>query len=233
MAATTEQLVTQVEKELKSDAAMVVVRAEAIKVHDQATYTQACEMLTLEIKPLAKRWLDYWTPLKDSAYKTYKGILGKLQEGTDPIERAERHLKGQIASFEQEQARIREEAQRKAQAAAEEAARIEQEKMAEYAEMAGATEQEVQAIAEAPVVVVAAPVQTFERVSGVSTRSKWVAVVTDIKKLAGAVAKGLAPTNYILPNQSALDKRATADQTTLNLPGVTAREEKIVVGRTR
>lgn len=231
---TTQELVTTVEKELKDGAVSVIAKAQAIIVRDQESYDLACGILLNEIKPLTKRWLSYWTPLKDSAYQTYKGIMGKLQEGTDPLERAERHLKGQIAAFETEQQRIREAAQIAAQKAAEEAAEIEKAKAAEFAEMAGAAPEEVEAIASAPVVVVAAPVEaSYEKVSGVSIREIWKCKVNDIKALCRGIAKGTIPTNYVIPNQSALDARAKADKSTLRLDGCVAYPEKVVAGRQR
>jgi hypothetical protein len=231
---TTQELTTEIESELKSEAMTVIERSALIKITDQSSYEEACSILINQIKPLRKRWSDFWEGMREPAYRAYQAIMDKKTAGDKPLEMAERQIKSEVARWETEQSRIREDAQRKAQAEAEEAARIEQVKNAEFAGMAGASKQEVEAIASAPVVVVAAPVEaSYEKVSGVSIRSKWVAVVQDAKKLCAAIGKGLVPVNYVTPNQAALNARASADKSTLNIPGVVAREEKIVAGRSK
>lgn len=231
---TTEQLTQEVENDLKTQAMTVIEQSAIIRIVDQSSYEEACSILLNQIKPMRKRWADFWEGMREPAYRAYQAIMDKKTAGDRPLEIAERQIKNEISKWEFEQSRIREEAQRKAQAEAEEAARVEQAKQAEFAEMAGAAPEEVEAIASAPVVVVAAPVMpTFEKVSGISTRSKWVAVVTNLKLLAAGVGKGQVPVNYIEANQSALNARAAADKSTLSLPGVVAREEKIIAGRSR
>jgi len=231
---TTQDLTTEVEQELKTQALTVADRARVIKIVDESTYKYACSLLVDEIKPMRKRWSDFWEGMREPAYRAYQAIMDKKNLGDKPLEVAEQQIKNEIARWETEQARVREAAQRKAQAEAEEAARIEQAKQAEFAEMAGAAPEEVEAIASAPVAVVAAPVErSYEKFSGISVRSKWVAVVTDVKKLCAAVGKGLVPVTYVTPNQTALNARATSDKNMLQIPGVVAKEEKVVAGRTR
>lgn len=237
---TTEQLTQEVEKELTTTALTVINRSKAIKISDQLTYDDACSLLLNDIKPMRKRWADFWRGADKAsgplslAYKTYDSLLQKFNQADKPLEAAEKSVKAEIGRWEQGQARLKEEAQIAAQKAAEDEARLLQEQEAEYAAMAGASEEQVAAISSAPVHVVAAPVEsTFQRASGVSTRSKWVAVVTNLRQLAAAIGKGTVPTSYIQPDQSALDKRAAADKNLLSIPGVVAREEKIVAGRSR
>lgn len=227
----TEQLQ---EQELKTQALTVVDRAKSITIVDQASYDAACSLLVDEIKPFRARWKDYWENVKKPAYAAYKAILDKFNEGDKPLEAAESAIKKEILRFENEQKRLAEERQRQAQREAEEAARREQDQQAEYAAMAGVSEEEVEQITQAPVLVVAPPVEpAFDRASGVSTRSNWKARVTDLKKLCAAIGKGQVPVTYVLPNQQALDARAKADKSTMNVPGVVPWDDKTVAGRTR
>lgn len=227
--ATTQELTRQVEQELQSEALTVVQRAKIVKIVDQGSYDLAASLLADEIKPLRKRWTDYWRgadkqsgPLS-LAYRAYDSLMEKFNQGEKPLKEAEDNVAMAIRRWDAEQARLREERQRQAQLKAEEDARVEAAKQAEYAAMAGASDDEVEQIASAPVVVVAAPVEpTYDRRPGLTRKLLWAARVTDLKKLCAAIGKGLAPTNFVVPNQTALNKRAQSDQSTMNIPGVVA-----------
>ena len=224
----------EAEQELQTQALTVVRRSQAIKISDQASYDIAAHLLLNEIKPMRARWQAYWAPIKESAYRSYKGILDKLNEGDKPLEIAEANIKAGIRDWDAKQEQIRQAQQRKAQ---EEAERLERERKLQdaiEAEAAGLSHEEVEAIMEAPPTAVApilAP--TYAKATGISTRENWKARVVDLKKLCAAVAKGLVPTTYILPNEPALNARAKADKLTLNIPGVQAYNDPIVSGRTK
>lgn len=226
--------VVEQEKELKSEALTVQQQVQLVKVVDQPSYDNAAHLLIEVVKPMRKRWFDYWEPLRKQAYDVYDGILQKKADGDKPLEAAERQLKSAILTWDQEQERIRQAAQRKAQ---EEAERLERERnlaAAVAAEQAGADEEQVTAIMEAPPVAVA-PVlaPSYQRAAGVSSRDHWVAEVTDIKALCRAIAAGKASTEFVMPNQSALDKTASALKLTMAVPGVIARNKPILAGRTK
>src|ERR1035441_928669 len=213
--------VIEQEKELREVALTVVQRAGLVKIHNQETYNDASSLLLNEVMPFRKRWLAYWEPLREAAYGSYKVILSKINEGDDPLERAERQLKNAIRGWDMEQKKIQEQLQRKAQ---EEAERREQEERlaaAVLAEQSGATEEQVEQIVSAAAPVVAAPVEpTYQRAAGISKpRDNWKVRVIDIKKLCLAVAKGLISAEYVLPNETALNARARADKSTLSIPG--------------
>lgn len=228
-----ESVVTQ-EAELKQQALTVTERAKLVKISDQDTYDAATSMLLQEIIPFRKRWKDYWETLRVPAYAAYQGILSKFNEGDRPAEAAERQVKAEIRRWDEEQQKILEERQRQAQAEAERQAEEERLHAAIVAEESGATDQEVASIVDAPVAVVAAPVQpTYAKAAGVSKRDNWKAKVTNMKDLVKAVAAGKVPLEYLLPNEQALNARAKADKQTLNIPGVIAWNDSIVSGRTR
>jgi hypothetical protein len=224
----------ETEQELKQEALTVVQQAALVKIEDQATYDSAAALLLEQIIPFRKRWADYWEPLKKSAWDAHRSIMGKFNEGDQPAEKAERIVKAAIRVWDDEQARIQQELQRKAQE--EEERRERERRLAEavMAEESGAAEEQVAAILEAPIAVVAAPVQsTYARAMGVSGRDNWKCRVIDMKKLCSAIGKGLVPVNYVESNDTALNARAKADKETLNIPGCQPYNERTITGRAR
>lgn len=218
---------TQVESELKEQTLTIIQRAKIVKITSQESYDVAASLLADEIKPIRKRWSDYWRgPDKQSgplslAYRAYDSLMEKFNQGEKPLKEAEDAVSMAIRRWDAEQVRLREERQRQAQLKAEEDARIEVAKQAEFAEMAGASTQEVEAIASAPIFVVAPPVEaTYDRRPGLTRKLSWKAKVVDLKKLCAAIGKGLAPTTFVEPNETALNQRANADKSAMNIPGV-------------
>lgn len=226
--------IVEQEQELKQEALTIVQRATMVKISDQTSYNAACDLLQKEIVPFRKRWAEYWKPLTGAAWDAYKKIQEKFNEGDKPAEMAERAVKTEIRRYDDEQIKIEQERQRKAQEEAEKEAEEERLRAAIVAEAAGATESEVQAIVEAPVAVVAAPVEpTYQRTSGISRRSNWKAKIVDLHALVKAAAKDKSLLAYLEPNQTALNNRAKADQKTLNIPGVVAYDDGVVSARGR
>lgn len=224
----------EVEQELKQEALTVVQQAALVKIVDQQTYDSAASLLLEQIIPFRKRWEDYWETLRVPAYSAYQAVLSKFNEGDKPAEQAERQVKSAIRQWDDEQERIRQAEQRKAQEEAEHQEREERLAAAVVAEQSGAAKEQVNAILEAPVAVVAAPVQpTYAKASGVSGRDNWKCVVTNLKDLCKAIGAGKVPVNYVEPNDSVLNARARADQDTMNIPGCMAKNERIISGRSR
>src|ERR1017187_3128854 len=209
------------EENLKQESLTIVERAQSIVIRDQPSYNQASALLLEQIIPFRRRWDEYWSPLRKAAWDAHKAVMAKFSEGDAPAEQAERIVKSAIRIWDSEQQRIQEQLQRKAQEEAERLAREERMNAAIAAEAAGATNEQVDEIFDAPVQVVAAPVEmTYQRAAGISQpRDNWKCKITDIKKLCLAVAKGLISAEYVLPNETALNTRARADKSTLNIPG--------------
>ena len=226
--------VIEQEQELKQQALTLAQHAQSIQIVDQQTYNQASALLLEKIIPIRKRWAEYWSPLKKTAYDSWQAINAKFNEGDKPLEQAEHAVKSSIRMWDDKQVALERERQRKAQEEAEAKEREERLQAAVVAEQAGASEEEVESIFDAPVAVVAAPVApVYQRASGVSVRENWKAHVTDIKKLCLAVAKGQVSPEYVTPNMTALNARARADKQTMQIPGCIAKNESIVAGRTK
>jgi hypothetical protein len=208
--------------------------AQVCVITDQLSYDNAASLLLEVIKPMRRKLADYWTPLKESAYRSYKLILDKYGDMDKPMEVAEMQVKAALSKFTQQQEIIRQAEQRKAQLEAERIEREEKEKHALEAIDAGLPEDQVEAmLAAAPVAVAPVLAPTYVKATGVSMRDNWQARVTDLKKLCAAVAKGTVPVTYVLANESALNARAKADKETLNIPGVQAINNPVVSGRTK
>jgi len=226
--------IQKAEQELKAQSLTILQRAQIVKITDQESYDGATTLLLEEIVPIRKKWADYWKPLTGAAWDAYKKIQIKFKEGDEPLEAAEHSVKRAIRAWDDEQIRLEQERQRKAQEEAEKQAEEERLRAAIVAEQSGATETEVSAIVDAPVVVVAEPVApSYQRTSGISRRSNWKAKVTDLHALVKAAAKDKNLLAYLEANQTALNNRAKADQKTLNIPGVVAYDDAIVSARGR
>jgi colicin import membrane protein len=228
------EVVEREEQLLKQEALSVMERARTVKITDQPTYDAATDLLLKEIIPFRRKWADYWKPLTGAAWDAYKKIQAKFKEGDEPAEAAERQVKSEIRRWDDEQIRIEQERQRKAQEAAEKQAEEERLRAAIVAEEAGASETEVSAIVDAPVAVVAEPVApAYQRTSGISRRENWKAKVTDLHALVKAAAKDKSLLAYLEPNERALNNRAKADRQTLNIPGVVPYDDAVVSARSR
>ena len=186
----------------------------------------------MEIVGLRKQVVEHHKPIKEAAHKAHKTAIAAEKKLLDPLQQAETCLKRSIAAWDQEQQRIRQEEQRRLEAAqrkADEEARL---ALAQDAEANGATPETVDEILDTPVVtpsVVAAP--TYEKGNGVSTSVRWHAEVVDIKALCLAVAQGRASANLVQPNLPALNGMARAMKQTMNVPGVKAVSETTVAVR--
>jgi len=162
------------EVELEQQALTWPEKARSIKVVDQQTYNQAATVL-IDIATLKKQIVEHHKPIKDSAFAAHKAAVAAEKRLLDPLEEASGIIKRGIGVFEQEQERIRLEAQRKAE---EEASRLEEEarlKLAVQAEEMGATEETITEIVNTPIPLqrpVVAP--SFQRTTGVSTSRKPV-----------------------------------------------------------
>lgn len=226
-----------VEQELRQS--LVKFQQSAVVISDQTSYDAAVARLT-EIKTWRKRWAEYWTPLKDAAHKSWKGLCDKFNEGDSPAATAENTVKRAILDWDMEQERLRQEAQRKAE---EEARKKEEEERAAQAaqmEFEGVSEDDIDAVLSAPPVAVAPVVQpTYQKASGISKRDNWVTKVTDLKSLCKAIGAGkfkLNPTETqkaVEFFESLLKSHAVANQTTMNIPGCKAENQPILGARVR
>ena len=205
--------------------------ARAIKIVDQDTYSHAA-MLLVDIASLEKEIVDHHKPIKAAAFAAHKAATAAEKRLLDPLTEAKQIVKRAVGTWEDEQERIRREIERRAQ---EEARRQEEEMrlaLAVQAEEAGATEETVAEIVEAPLSMPAPVVpMTFDRTKGVTTSKRWSAQLMNLKQLCRAVADGTVSTELVQPNMTALNAMARAMKSTMNIPGVRAVTETSVAVR--
>jgi hypothetical protein len=201
-------------------------QAKALTITDQFSYDFVVEF-GKDASRKEKIILDFYKPRKAAARAVWQQWLDDEKMLLDPISETKRICASKIGTWDAEQARLRAEAQRKAD---EEAHRMEEEArlaLALQAEEEGASEEITEEILSAPtrfIRPVVAP--TFQKAAGVSGRSNWKAEIVDMKALCRAIADGKVPTNYV-EGTPALNSRVRADKENSNIPGVRAVEDRI------
>lgn len=129
---------------IKAEVMPVALDAAAMVVTNAEQYAVASEFLKT-IKGAQKKVVDFFAPMKQKAHEAHKAITQQESATLKPLQDAETSLKRNLLTFYNEQERIRQEEQRKLQAAADEAARKEREK----AESAARLQREKEAAARA------------------------------------------------------------------------------------
>ena len=165
---------------------------------------------------MAKTWrkkvADWFKPSKDAANKAHKAITAQEKSLTDPIDMAERSVKAKINAWDQNQERIRQEEQRKLQAAADEKARKERLRLEAQAAKLKTPELKAERLEMADEVV--APVVTVapvEKVSGTAKSKIWKARVVDVS---------MVPREWMTVNESALNAFARSTKGVVPVAGV-------------
>lgn len=225
------------EPDLEQEALSWPERARGFVVFDQKTYDVAARKL-LALAEMRREIIQHHAEPKQKAFEAHKSICAAEKRLLDPVAEAERIIKGSIGTYDMEQRRIRETADRKAREESERLAMEQREREIVEAEAAGAAVEEVTAMIEAPMIVprVApmAPAIQHRPAAGVSTARTYRARVTDIKALCRAVADGAVAHTLVLPNETALNALARAQKGVLSIPGVLVEEDfNVRAGRTR
>jgi hypothetical protein len=193
-----------------------------IKVVDTDTDREAGERCKA-IVAMEKRVGAYWDPLCDAAHKSWKGLVAKRSEFLDPLAESKKSQVLSMKTWEREEERKRQVAERIAQEAARKQAEDDALAVAEALEKQGTPEAkaEAAAIIEAPVAVPQVIIPTSKPAGfGSFTRENWKAEVTDIKALARAVLAGQVPDLAILGNLVFLGQQARALKGAMKYPGV-------------
>jgi len=228
-------MANETEIALREDLNLIMRKSgAAIIITDQGSYDHAALLLVKMIQPFRKKWREYWQGPIQAAHQAHKVVLAKFNEGDEPAKKAEEMIKHEIRAWDIRQEELRQELQRAEQRAVEEREARERAAQEAFAEEEGAPPAEIEAIVSAPSIAVAEPVpETYAKIKGISRRDHWVAEVRNLKALCAAIAKGTVPVNYVLPNQQVLNSRANADRETMQVPGVIAKNDSIIAGRSR
>jgi hypothetical protein len=204
--------------------------AEHTEIIDHPSYEMAAEHLQA-IKALQAEADQTFDPIISKAFAAHKEALAQKKRITEPLNQAEGMLKRNMGVYAQEQARLRMEEERRLREQAEREAAEEREREIEAAEAAGASQEEVAVITEAPLLrrpVVMAP---SPKVNGVSSREIWKADVTDLAALVKYVATRPDLVNLLLPNLPAINAQARSLRSAMNIPGVRVWAETNIAAR--
>lgn len=175
------------------------------------------------IVALEKRVHEYWDGIVDQAHKTWKGLVAKRSEFLDPLDANKKAQIVSMKTWEREEERKRQEAERIAQEAARKQAEDEAIALAASLEKQGTPEAkaEAAAIIEAPVAVPQVIIPTSKPSGfGSFTRENWKAEATDIKALARAVLAGQVPEMALMGNSVFLGQQVRSMKGTMKWPGV-------------
>ena len=192
--------------------------ARGIQIKTPAHYEQAGDMLK-SIKALRKEVDDAFDDIIKKAHEAHKAAVSKKKEHELPLQQAETILKSGMLAFQQEQQRRA----REEQARLEEQARKEREKLearAAAAEAKGKAERAEELRTQAA--TVPTPIVSIEtpRVSGVSTRETYRAVVIDLQALVRGIMEGKVPVLAVMPDMTFLNGQARLQKSAMRYPGV-------------
>jgi hypothetical protein len=251
----TDALVIPVE--LETQATEIAAKIPLIAITDPTSFAAAVEDRA-EIKRRLSKIDEVMGPIVQTAHAAWKTAVAKREQLRGPFVDADKAYARAMGAYEQEQERIRREAEESARRErerleAEERARVaaEQERLRKEAEdtrlaEAAAAEAKgdtvmaerlvaapvvVPTVAPRPVYVPPPPPAPKPVAAGVSFRDQWSAKVTNLMALVQAVAKGEQPITLIQADMTALNGLARTLKQAMNLPGVEAVNERIAAQR--
>ena len=206
---------------VKQEAGKLMAWAEGLEVRNEDDYKGAFAVVK-QIKSIRKQWVDYWKPIKENAYKSWRGIKTKENEGTDLCDTAEGIAKNKAGSWRAKQEAIAEEQRRKLQAEADRRAEREKKELLKKVEQSKKQETKEKYQNEANQVI--APdivIEKSAKVEGVSYRKKWCVELTDIDVLIKEATKPNSIARTLVNfNQQAGDKLAQSSQGAIKIEGV-------------
>jgi hypothetical protein len=210
----------------------VIGHAEQLSIVTAGDYSGAADFLK-EIKSASKKVDSYFADMKAKAYSAWKAITAREAELLDPLAKAEKVIKSKMLAWTQEQERIRLAEQARLQAEADEAARRERERMIKQAERLKTPELKEERLAAAEMVI--APVIQVQtetpKIDGLSMRANWTITVVDKQKFIQAAASDQNLAAFLLIDEPALKKLASATQGKLTYPGISFWQEKVMAVR--
>ena len=92
------------EDTLTQEASLIEKQASSVAVTNDAEYAAAGD-LTKAVKKMQKKVKDYWEPMRVNAKAAYDEVLAHKKEMLDPLEAAEKILKGKMGDYSMEKER--------------------------------------------------------------------------------------------------------------------------------
>lgn len=214
-----ELLIGAPQNALESRALIAPADAQALAITDQRSFEAAAEFVK-GLVTLRNEIIEDFADSKKKAWDAHRAICAQEAKHLAPVADAERIVKSKLSAWQQEQLRIQAEAAHQARIEANRRAEEERLAAAVEAEEQGASEVEVQAVLEMPVVVpLVRPMPSQPKVQGVSMVDTYGAEVTDVKALCKSIAEGITPVHFVSPNMTAINQQARAMRESFNVPG--------------
>ena len=203
--------------EIQAETKDVAQRAGEIAIVDEPSCGEAVTFLRA-VKTLRKRVGDTFdTPIK-AAHEAHKAVIAAKREHDDPLRTAETIVKSKVGAYQDEQRRIRLEADRllreKAELAEEERRLAEAEELEKSGRSA-----EAEAVIEAPAPVVAVTIPPAPKHQGITTTQRWKFRVTD---------SSLIPREYLSIDMVKIGGVVRSMKGQTKIPGIVAYPEASV-----
>jgi len=246
---------------VSSKSVTIYDQVKALVVKDQESYNLATDLYKAALD-VEKAVCAAHDPVCDHWHSLHKSATAARKQDLDKVVEAKKLAKSKAAVWQDEQERIRRQEEERLQAEArriaDEQARVAREaaeaerkrieaeeeaerlKLAEEAERAGASIDEVTAILETPLyepepvpevipvpVVLPTVAPTFQKSSGFSVRYNYGAIFNDIMPLIKAAAANPFMAQYLSFNEQAINAQARASKDAFNMPGCTLRKERV------
>jgi len=206
--------------EITKESASIVQVARGFKISTNEQYRLAGEHLK-GIKLLRQKIGETFDPHIKRAYEAHRALVKERAGHEAPLVEAEGVLKQRMLTHQSEQETER----RRQEAAAQELARKERERLeARAAKAAAAGKVEKAAELQTRAETVAAPVVAIEtpQVAGISTRKTWDYEITN---------PALLPREYLMPDDKKIGAMVRALKSEVNIPGVRAFESSGIAAR--
>ena len=231
--------------EAKSECTTLCQRSMRLEIIDQTSCDVGVDVAR-GIKTARKALADRLDPTIKAAHQVHRNLCGLKSQIDEPLEDAERIVKGKIGRYQDEQLRVRREAEEAARAAARKIeenqrlaeaqrleaiavqARIEAQALAEAGKTreaehlraeAANRQAQADAVIDAPMAVVTVAIPPPPKLEGVSRRENWKFRIVD---------KALIPLEYMLPDEGSIGKVVRALKSQTNIPGVEVFAETVV-----
>jgi hypothetical protein len=211
---------------LRQEVTTIEERANGITVSDEVSFKLAAEFLR-NIKTATSKVLDFFKPIKEGAYDSWKAICNKENEYKKPLEAAEKIVKGKANIYQMEQDRIRREQEvilmRQRQEEAERIAK-EAEKLAEQGKS-----KEAERVFEQAVKAESAKVFVPEtpKAQGMSFKTDYIVTVID-EKAVPAYINGMCIRQI---DTAAIKKLAITFKGQIEIPGIKVEETRSAIVR--
>lgn len=191
-----------------------------------------------EVKEFQKRVMHFFQDMKQKAHEAWKSVVAKEKETLELPSAFEQACKRAMNDYAAEQERKRREEQARLEAEARRLAEEERAREAERLAQEAEAEQDDAKMEEAVTMLdrpIETPVVTLPKatpkVSGISRRDNWSAVVVDFRALVQYVAQNPSFLGLLAPDQKALNQMARSLKDRMAIPGVKPHNEPVVASR--